>query len=146
MSFLTHTQLKLIFEISHAGDSSMGMTFGDSDTFENFEQDRFEYETTIQFPTSLVIETFGKGHNDTVMDHDGNIISDKYIKLLDIQLNGLSCDSYYINDGIWIKANDGRVANSNYWGMNGKVTLDFLEENSFYWLLNSFNQAKRIRK
>ena len=51
MSFLTRTQLKLIFEISHAGDSSMGMTFGDSDTFENFEQDRFEYETTIQFPT-----------------------------------------------------------------------------------------------
>ena len=86
MSFLTRTQLKLIFEISHAGDSSMGMTFGDSDTFENFEQDRFEYETTIQFPTSLVIETFGKSHNDTVMDHDGNIISDKYIKLLDIQL------------------------------------------------------------
>ena len=145
MSFLTTATLNLKFEISHVEDKSMGLTFINNnqiDIFERFDTKHLQYQTIIQFPSSLIIKTSGKQHGDTIMDSDGNIISDKYIKLLGIELDGLSCNEYYINDCIMLTANDGTIVQSNYWGFNGETILNFLEKNSFYWLLHSFNQTR----
>jgi hypothetical protein len=103
----------------------------------------FQYETAITFPEQLTMLLSGKGPNDTVVDDQGNILADKYVKLTGLQVDGLDCPQEYLEMFIVLDTDDGQKVASNYFGFNGLVTLDFLEENSFFW---STNVTKQILK
>jgi hypothetical protein len=144
MIFSNHSRLKLSFEIGRLRDQSMGLEFinaGNTQRFDSLDDDTFVYETTITFPTSMTIRVFNKQRNDTLVDEQGNIIKDKYIKLLDIQVDGVSCSPYYVSKYVILNTADGRALTTNYWGFNGTVLLDFTEDNSFYWAVHTYNKA-----
>lgn len=133
--------LKLTFEIGHLNGLSMSLRFNNDQQYDQFDDKIFYYTTSIHFPTTIVIDVFNKGPQDTVVDQTGNIIADKYIKLIGIELDGVSADNYYLNEKIVLVKSNNEIVNSSYWGFNGTVTLNFNETNSFYWILHSFNQT-----
>ena len=107
------------------------------DLFADLEHGLFEYETSLTFPDQILITLDGKGPNDTVVDDKGNIVEDKFIQLLDINVDGLSCNPHFLHHRIFLTTNSGQTVQSNYWGFNGTVLLDFLQPNSFFWALES---------
>lgn len=131
--------LKLEFEISTIDGNSMSMIVNNNGvltTLENLQEGIFVYQDYLRFPSTFSISVAGKGPLDTQVDDQGNIIKDKYIKLNNIEVDGLNCDPYYLYQKIVLNSVDGQIVTSNYWGFNGVVNLNFSESNSFYWGLH----------
>lgn len=127
----------LEFEISHVHNKSMSMSIGTPQGTEYFDQiveRRFKHTVDIEFPTTITIVVSGKGMNDTVIDSDGNIIDDMYIKLNKVLVDGIPCSANYVYDLINC-TNDGATVQTNYWGMNGTIKLDFLYKNVVFWAM-----------
>lgn len=107
------------------------------ESFENLVDGEFVYETVINFPADFKILIDGKGPFDTQVDTDGKIVKDKYIKILNIEVDGLACRPHYVHQNITLHTADDQKIVTSYWGFNGTVTLDFSESNSFFWALHS---------
>ena len=137
--FDTSADLKLTFEVSQLNGKSMSLTFLNSDKIETFDQlanGVFVYETKLEFPAKFSIQVSGKGPLDTEVDAQGNVVKDLYIKLSDINVDGLSCHPTYVHQSINLITNGGEKILTNYWGFNGHVNLDFDYQNSFFWSLH----------
>lgn len=122
----------------------MSLTFdnnGQLETFNQLDQGTFVYETDLKFPAKFSIHVFGKGDFDTEVDEQGVVINDKYIRLLEINVDGMSCYSDYVHHHIFLHTNHGQSIQTNYWGFNGRVNLDFDYDNSFFWALQSVDHA-----
>jgi hypothetical protein len=149
MNFSNKSKLKLSFEIGKLNGQSMGMEFinvgtGNTHKFEEFHDELFYYEDTIIFPSSIIIKLFNKGPRDTIIiDAEKNIYKDKYIKFLNIEVDDMPCAPYYISKHTILNTVDGQSISSAYWGFNGTVTLDFPEDNSFYWSVHTYNKGLR---
>jgi hypothetical protein len=137
--------IKLKFEIAKLDDRSMSMEFVINDVtvdyYEQIDERIFVWESPFNFPSTVDIRVSNKNPNDTRIDQQGNIIADKYIKLLDIVVDGLPCASYYVNK-ITFTPDSGDELITNYWGFNGTVRLNFNEENSFYWSIHTQNAVR----
>ena len=78
----------------------------------------------IQLPTAIYFSVSNKGLDDTIVDSDGNILKDCYIKL-----ESLSLDTFVINRDVLgrrlvLNADNGQTVKSNYFGFNGVAVLD----------------------
>jgi hypothetical protein len=102
----------------------------------NLDAGLYVYETEIDFPCTFVIKTSGKQSLDTVVDADGNIIDDLFIRLDDINIDGLSCHSTYLHEKIFLHTDSGESIQANYWGFNGQVKLDLAYPDSLHWALS----------
>ena len=145
MMFSNQSTVNLIFEIGHCRGRSMSMIIvnGNQQTnYDHIESKTLTWTSSLQFPAQIEITVSGKGSNDTIVDSDGNILEDMYIKLINIQIDHLSCDPYYLNKNIVLNTKDGQQHVLQYWGFNGKVVLDFSQSNSFYWHLEASRRAQ----
>ena len=128
----------LDFDISHVHGRSMSLSIETDHATEYFEQlaeGRFQHTTTIQFPTKFNIVVSGKGPNDTLVDQDGNIVGDMYIKLNRVSVDGIPCSTNYVHE--LINCTDrGDTVQTNYWGFNGVIKLDFSHSNVIFWAMN----------
>ena len=84
----------------------------------------------------LRIVISGKTADHTQIDDQGNILKDMCIKLINITVDGLSCSPEYVYHHINLHTDLGQVVQSNYWGFNGYVELNFDYANSFFWALD----------
>ena len=137
MIFDTKSSLVLTFEIAYVS-KPMVLSIehnNNLETFDSLPSGLFYYRANIQFPSKLTITVSGKTIEDTLIDINNNIIKDTYIKLVDIEIDNLSCEENYVYKYIKLNTTDGQVLTTNYWGFNGIVELDFFEKNSFYWAL-----------
>ncbi len=128
----------LDFEVSHVRDRSMSLTIETDQGIEHFDQlsqGRFQHTVPIQFPTKFNIVVNGKGANDTLVDADGNITADMYIKLNRVLVDGIPCSTNYVHELINYTA-DGRAVQTNYWGFNGTISLDFSHRNAVFWAMS----------
>ena len=137
MIFDTQSSLVLTFEIVYVSNPMVLSIEHNNklETFDSLPGGLFYYRTNIQFPSKLAITVSGKTIEDTLVDSSNNIIKDTYIKLVDIEIDNLSCEENYVYKYITLNTTDGQVLTTNYWGFNGIVELDFFEKNSFYWAL-----------
>lgn len=135
---INQSQIVLDFEVSHTNGHSMSLTIktdSHTDHFDQLDEGRFQYTTTVQFPTKFEIFVNGKNANDTLVDSNGNIIKDKYIKLNKVSVDGISCCVDYVHRLIH-ETIDGNHIQTNFWGFNGKISLDFSQPNSMYWAMS----------
>ena len=110
------------------------------DRYEQLSDGIFNWRTEFTFPSTLQIKLDGKQPFDTQLDDNGKIVADKYIKLLDIVVDRLSCAKYYVNKTMLI-TDQGKQIASDYWGFNGSVELDFPQQNSFFWSVSTQNKV-----
>ena len=122
----------------------MSLTFlndGKLESFQQLEEGIFTHETTIKFPAKFSIQVNGKGPTDTKVDEQGNIVKDMYIKLTDINVDGMSCHQQYLYNSINLTTDLGEKIQKSYWGFNGQVGLDFDYQNSFFWALHCAEES-----
>lgn len=73
----------------------------------------------------LLIQHYNK-NNDTRLDANGNIISDRHIILDSIEINGLIFDlNYFSEHRIPFKTDTGDDLITNYFGQDGVFTFEF---------------------
>jgi putative lipoic acid-binding regulatory protein len=139
MTLSNLSELTLDFHVSQLNQKSMSITFVNNDlpqTIEHLDEGEYTYKTKIEFPTKFIIKVAGKGPRDTQIDDQGNILKDMCIKLTNITVDGLSCSPEYVYHHITLHTDSGQVVQSNYWGFNGYVELNFDYTNSFFWALD----------
>lgn len=90
----------------------------------------------VIFPTTVEILITGKKEFDTEVDEQGNIISDKYIKLTDIRVDGLSVDDNYLARFVEFDTLEHGKIITNYFGFNGKALINFMPT-PFQWLVGT---------
>lgn len=125
------------FEVSYVNDRSMSMliqTDTDSIYFDQLPRGKFKHEIEIQFPTTVKITVSGKTAQDTIVDADGHIIGDTYIKLINVTVDRMPCFTDYVHN-LTLCTDTGDRIKTWYWGFNGTVEIDFSESNSFFWAL-----------
>jgi len=138
MTLSNLSELILEFHVSQLNQKSMSITFINNDltdTIKHLDEGEYTYKTKIEFPTKFMIKVAGKGPTDTQIDDQGNIINDMFIKLTNVTVDGLSCNTEYVYRTN-LHTDSGQVVQSNYWGFNGYVELNFDYANSFFWALD----------
>lgn len=139
MIFSPESNLRLEFTVSrleHKGPTLIISNNSVTETLNNLSAGPLIYETKITFPCKFQIFMQGKGPADTVVDQDGNIIKDIFVRLDNINVDGFSCHPVYLHRNIWLETDCGQKIQTNYWGFNGQVNLNFDYPNSFYWSLD----------
>lgn len=95
---------------------------------------RLEFE--IELPAMLIFKTDGKHVYDTLVDEQGNILSDKYIKVDGLCFDGVWIKKWMLESEIFdFVANDGSHSRSNYFGRNGQGKIDIPYSDALdFWL------------
>lgn len=97
------------------------------------------FSTSISFPTQIEMHFSGKNQiTDTVIDENGKIIKDKYVKIESIAIDGIYLPKQYLQQGIELITNDQRKIVSDYIGFNGKIQIKFDKSNLFYQIADIF--------
>lgn len=87
----------------------------------------------IVLPTIVTLNIIGKNMStDTIVDPSGKIIKDKYVKIISMQLEGISVPKEFLEKHIQILTDNQTTYYSNYIGFNGRAILEFTEQNIFY--------------
>jgi hypothetical protein len=140
-----HTNIKLLLEIGHcngAMDMIVQDRSGTIDRQEKISQSTLELNYSIALPNQLTIKLSGKNYNtDTLVDNNGNITQNKYIKLKKlwfgkIELNELSL----IQICCYQTDRDTQSRFSTLWDSNGTVTMDLFDKTSIEFLLHLHNK------
>lgn len=131
------SQVMLDFEVDYVNDRSMSMlieTATGSIYFDQLPRGKFKHIIEIQFPTTVKITVSGKTAQDTVVDADGDIVGDTYIKLVNVTVDRMPCFMDYLHN-LTLGTESGDFIKTCYWGFNGTVDINFSEKNSFFWAL-----------
>lgn len=88
----------------------------------------------VDFPNTLTLHLSGKGSRDTMVNREGEIISDKYVKLIGLKVGGVPVDHNKLFN-ICNYEHDGGIYQDVFWGFNGKVDIKFNEPNFIKWHL-----------
>ena len=123
------------FKIGHY-NGSMGLNFFNKDILikeiPSFTETEFVITENIEFPTTIYFDVFGKDKFDTDVDENNNILADKYIQLTDLIVDKAPIHILSLIKLCKLETND-KILYNNYWGFNGRVTINFEEVNSFLW-------------
>jgi len=82
--------------------------------------------------THIVVGGIGKvngeqGVYDTYVDELGNIVNDKYLKILNVAINGIGMDQQWLNNLVLINEFDSRKFDCATFWHNGEVSFDVHE-------------------
>jgi len=107
----------------------------------------YTHQVDLTLPNSLRFEMTGKHkkHHDTQVDKDGNILFDRYIKVVKCTVNNLIPNQLFMRK--WPLVHIGstrrnftpanRQLHTNYIGFNGVIELDFEGSSPAQWLMKS---------
>ena len=94
----------------------------------------------IELPSQIVLTFFGKNHNtDTVLDSDGNITQDIFVKILSISIDGFQLNEKFLHQKLKLVTVDNQEIFTAYIGFNGNITIDLSAHTVFsqYLSMNS---------
>jgi hypothetical protein len=98
-------------------------------------------ELKVTLPTTVTISLSGKNYQlDTKLDSSGLIIADKYVKLKRLCIGRVPIEEQNLFKICSYQTDQGNIIQSNYWGFNGVVTLNFEHENFIKYLLSINNK------
>jgi len=93
---------------------------------------------SVDWPSTLYIESFGKGNRDTKLSDDGEILADKHITIENIIIDGIIIYPEHIFMHKIIEFNHGDAQEfTNYLGFNGIAKINFSGSKPIYWLLKN---------
>jgi hypothetical protein len=135
----TQSLLKLDFEVGRVNDQSMTMVVLHNNQKKVYSKldEKFSVEIAITFPTTVKLILLGKKNTDTVFDENQNVVQDKFIKLDKLAVDNLRCNALYLKNKTKLTTTDNQVVYDNYWGSNGEVALEFDQQNSVFWALET---------
>tara|TARA_R110000782_G_scaffold233969_2_gene320158 strand:+ start:56 stop:472 length:417 start_codon:yes stop_codon:yes gene_type:complete len=103
------------------------------------ENNQAIYEEEITLPTKVLIQTSGKEDGvDTKVDKDGNILEDMSAILTSLSLDSFELNEIFLYQRMQLVTKNNRSVTGCYFGFNGSVNIDFVEDNVFAQVL-SFN-------
>lgn len=140
------SQVTFNFTVGHyQGTMSMVIRNGSNILLEKqeFENDRFDFTTYVDWPCVLEIDVANKGKFDTEVGPNGEILRDKYIKLDRLEVDRMAVHIVALLDMMNFRTEDQKNIKTNYWGFNGTVSLDFNGDDSFVWHLEKIRQVKK---
>ena len=90
---------------------------------------------SIVLPTTLKFTISGKNYNtDTVVDSDGSISADKFVKLTNLSLGYVPIsESTMFKICCYNTDKHDKSQFDNYWGFNGVVSIDFNHDSTVRW-------------
>ena len=145
MANLTSFQLTMKFEFGKCNNQIMDLSLVIDDNppmliLPNDTDQTAQVEITVDMPARLVLQFKGKDPNTgTLVDNNGLIIEDMFVKILSIAFDGFELNEKFIHQKIKLVTDDSREILAAYIGFNGTVTLDLTESDMFsqYLLMNS---------
>jgi hypothetical protein len=120
----------MTLEVSHGRESTLVLPGHDN-------RARLEFDITL--PTQITCKFSGKNSNtDTVLDSEGKITADVYIKIVKIEFDGFELNESFMHKKIKLCTDDAREIVTSYIGFNGFINFDFAESDVFkqYLLCN----------
>jgi hypothetical protein len=102
--------------------------------FNDIQQPTVNFSHYIMWPCTVTITVSGKNLNcDTQVDDLGNIVADKYVELQAVRVDHIEPGIGFIKSLVLDTGSD--LIQARYWGFNGKVVIDFDQDDSFLWHL-----------
>lgn len=141
-----YSQVTFKFSIGRY-NGSMGMDVFYNDSLllsqNSFNTDTFTFTEKLDLPGTVVINVYGKGLVDTLVDKNGNVIADKYIKLEELLVDRVPLHILSLINLPELN-NNGQLTKTNYWGFNGAVRIELTHADSFLWHLEEVKKKSSI--
>lgn len=103
-----------------------------------FKQGINEIILDLDLPNTLFFDLQGKNHDcDTEVDDKGNIIRDKYLKVIEFLVDNKPVKSDKTKQMFILQSENNGEIHSSYWGFNGKVELDLTYESALDFHLSN---------
>jgi hypothetical protein len=97
--------------------------------------------TKITLPTEIDLIFSGKNEDaDTIVDSDGKIIKDLFVKIIDMKLNSKQINPNYWKKFLILEKIDGNKINTAYIGFNGRMCVSF-QQKTFFTQMMYFNNC-----
>lgn len=95
----------------------------------------------VEFPTVLVFDISNKDPNhDTVVDSQGNIVSDKFVKVKSIRVGNVPVgEGLLFNMCKYFPEFRKESVNDTFWAFNGRAVVEFSADNFIHWHLAQNN-------
>lgn len=105
-----------------------------------FADDKMIVDFVIDWPTTVKLKVFGKDlKRDTVIDSNGNILANKYIRMISASLAGLQFTERVLYQATkFIPAGQDPI-NEIFWDRDGTVEFDFNSTSPMAWNLEKNN-------
>ena len=135
--------IKIVFEFGSINGRIMQTTVINQDFTKLVVPDKNNIATVgfvIDLPTQVMLYFAGKNANtDTLVDKNGKIVGDMYVKILEISMDGFVLNEKFLHQKIKILTETGAEIVTSYIGFNGCVCIDMAKSDIFsqYLLLNS---------
>ena len=102
----------------------------------NIEEADQKITLDLEFPNVLEFVSTGKNlHADTKLDKDNNIIADKFVKLLSMNVGYVPVNQYVLQTICKFQPKNAKPIYNLYWYTNGKASIEFNDENFLRWHL-----------
>lgn len=112
------------FEFVCVNDQYMNLTILNQNQQFVVTHDRPSITFNLILPTSVTLQFSGKNYNtDTVVDLDGNIVQDKFIKIVSVDVDRFRLPETFLYRKLTINTDDGRSYTTPYIGFNGRMHL-----------------------
>lgn len=95
----------------------------------------------VELPAQIILKFSGKNSDtDTLIDENGNIISDMYVKIDSISMDGFELSKIFLHQKITLLTESGQKIQTSYFGFNGISIIELPESSVFsqYLLMNSY--------
>ena len=77
----------------------------------------------ISLPTTVYLIVSNKDPTDTIVDSNGNIVQDCYVKLSSMTIDGFNINEKFLHQKIILTTVNGFAVTSSYFGFNGTIEL-----------------------
>jgi hypothetical protein len=120
------------FEFFRIHDRYMSVVVGD-DIIVPDENNHASYSIATILPSEIKLQFLGKNQNtDTIVDQQGNILQDLYVKIVSINLDQILLPDWIMQKNLYYLTEANQLVNSSYIGFNSSMTINLTEENVFY--------------
>lgn len=132
---MAHTNIKIELEFSESNGLMMTQLNGSNIT--PGQEGIHIVNLTVDIPKKLVFTFKGKQGEDTVLDDQGLIVRDKYVKINSMSVGFVPIDQNLLYSLCRYTRNNETV-NDTFFGFNGELTIDINRDDAILWhLLNN---------
>ena len=131
-------QVTFKFEIGHYnGSMSLKAVVKNQCLFDlaEFDSDNFEFTTCQEWPFKIDFIVGNKQPLDTLLDDQGKICADKFIKLSGLIVDRVPIHELLLRD-LCTLTTDSNQLKQNYWGFNGIASICFEHSDTLSWHLH----------
>ena len=134
--------IKIDLEFGSIGDKLMRVQYNYNDIEKNVDvvDLKASVKQRITLPSKITLTFSNKDNNkDTILDENNNILSDLYVKILNISLDGMKVNPIYLQKNLKLVTDSGNIINTPYIGFNGTMEIS-LDATSVFQQINCFNK------